>query len=175
MTRDEMAVQNFMKGYNCTQAVVLAFSDLLPVEPDTLLKISSSFGGGMGRLREVCGAVSGMFIVAGALYGYGTPETGAVKAAHYAAIQELAHRFEEKTGSIVCRELLGLSVKHDPPTPAPRTPDFFKKRPCANMIRTAAAILDEYITAHPVTESPCPAQSGSEKGRNVPENSGKSN
>ncbi len=145
MTRREMAVANFMKGYNCTQSVVLAFADMLPVNESDILKMASSFGGGMGRLREVCGAVSGMFIVIGLLYGYDGPETGPVKAEHYKRVQELAHRFEEKHGSIVCRELLGLSVKREAPTPEARTKEYYKKRPCPEIIGDAAQILEEYI------------------------------
>lgn len=150
MTRREMAVANFMKGYNCSQSVVLAFADMLPVKESDLLKMASSFGGGMGRLREVCGSVSGMFIVIGLLYGYDGPETGPVKAEHYKRVQELAHRFEEKHGSIVCRELLGLNVKREAPTPEARTKEYYKKRPCPEIIGDAAEILEEYIKENPV-------------------------
>ena len=136
---------NFRNGYNCSQAIVMAFEDLLPIDKSQLSKIASSFGGGMGRLREVCGSVSGMFLVAGLLYGYDGPETGQVKADHYAIIQELAHRFEEKHGSIVCRELLGLSVRHDDPVPEARTPEYYQKRPCVEIIGDAAEILDQFI------------------------------
>lgn len=145
MTRREAAMANFMKGYNCSQSIVLAFADLLPVDESELLKLSSSFGGGMGRLREVCGSVSGMFMVVGLLYGYDGPETGQVKADHYARIQELARRFEEKHGSIVCRELLGLSVRRDVPVPEARTAEYYKKRPCPDIIGNAAQILEEFI------------------------------
>lgn len=150
MTRREMAMANFMKGYNCSQSVVLAFADMLPVNESDLLKMASSFGGGMGRLREVCGSVSGMFIVIGLLYGYDGPETGPVKAEHYKRVQELAHRFEEKHGSIVCRELLGLNVKREAPTPEARTKEYYKKRPCPEIIGDAAEILEEYIKENPV-------------------------
>ena len=85
MTRREEAMENFKKGYNCSQAIVLAFADMLPVDRTLLLRLASSFGGGMGRLREVCGSVSGMFMIAGLLYGYDGPETGQIKAEHYAA------------------------------------------------------------------------------------------
>ncbi len=111
----------FRQGYNCAQSVVLSFADLIDMDEGTLSRMSCSFGGGMGRLREVCGAVSGMFMVAGLLWGYEGPETGAVKAAHYARVQELAKAFEARNGAIVCRELLGLSQKHDDPTPEQRT------------------------------------------------------
>lgn len=145
MTRREMAMENFLAGYNCAQALVLAFADKLPVEQDILMQMSCSFGGGMGRLREVCGAVSGMFLVCGMLCGYSTPETGAVKAEHYARIQELARRFEERSGSIVCREILGLTVKRESPVPEARTPEYYKKRPCKETVGMAAEILEEFL------------------------------
>lgn len=150
MTRREAAIENFKKGYNCSQSIVLAFEDLLPIDSKQLSKMASSFGGGMGRLREVCGSVSGMFMVAGLLYGYDGPETGEVKAEHYARIQELAHRFEEKHGTIICREMLGLNVKHDNPTPEARTQEYYKKRPCGEIIGDAAEILEEYIQENPL-------------------------
>ena len=137
---------HFREGYNCSQSLVLTFADLLPLEESVLLKLSSSFGGGMGRLREVCGSVSGMFLVCGLLYGYDGPETGPVKAEHYARIQELARRFEEKHGSIVCRELLGLAVRREPPVPEARTAEYYRKRPCAELCACAADILDEIFT-----------------------------
>ncbi len=145
MTRREMAMANFRKGYNCAQSVVLAFRDILPAEDALLSKLASSFGAGMGRLREVCGSVSGMFMIAGLLYGYDGPETGEKKAEHYARIQELAHRFEEKHGSIVCRELLGLSVRREDPIPEERTKEYYKKRPCEQIIGDAAEILEKYL------------------------------
>lgn len=146
MKRKEMAMENFMKGYNCAQSVALAFADLVePVEREMISKMSSSFGGGMGRLREVCGSVSGMFLILGALYGYEGPETGGPKADHYARIQELARRFEEENGSIVCRELLGLDVKKQAPTPEARTKEYYKKRPCKELVGCAAQILEEFL------------------------------
>ncbi len=150
MTRRELAKENFMKGYNCSQALVLAFEDMVPIDRESLLKLASSFGGGMGRLREVCGSVSGMFMIAGLIYGYDGPETGQVKADHYARIQELARRFEETHGSIVCREMLGLNVKHDAPTPEARTKEYYKKRPCPDIVGDAAEILEKYIEENPV-------------------------
>ncbi len=145
MTRRETAIENFKKGYNCSQAIVLAFSDLIPVDEKILLKMASSFGGGMGRLREVCGSVSGMFMIAGVLYGYDGPESGQVKKEHYGLIQELARRFEEKHGTIICREMLGLNVRHDAPDPEKRTKKYYEKRPCAEIVGDAAEILEQYI------------------------------
>ncbi|MBR3537945.1 MAG: C_GCAxxG_C_C family protein [Eubacterium sp.] len=145
MTRREAAMTNFRNGYNCSQSIILAFEDMLPMDKTTLSMMASSFGGGMGRLREVCGSVTGMFMIVGLLYGYAGPETGQIKADHYARIQELARRFEEKHGSIVCREMLGLSIRHDTPNPEARTNEYYKKRPCAEIIGDAAEILEQYI------------------------------
>lgn len=152
MTRKEAAMANFTNGYNCSQSVVLAFADLLPVDRENLLKLSSSFGGGIGRLREVCGSFSGIAIILGLLYGYDGNESGDVKKEHYARIQELAHKFEERNGSIVCRELLGLNVKHDEPVPEKRSEEYYKKRPCAELVGDAAEILEEYLDANPYTK-----------------------
>ena len=151
MTRREKAMANFKKGYNCSQSIILAYQDMIPIDKSILSKMASSFGGGMGRLREVCGSVSGIFLIAGILYGYDEPETGQVKAEHYARIQELARRFEEKHGSIICREMLGLNVKHDVPVPEARTSEYYKKRPCAEIIGDAAEILEQYIKENPIS------------------------
>ncbi len=142
----DLAKELFKKGYNCSQAVFAAFCDETGLDIDTALKISSSFGGGMGRLREVCGAVSGMFMVVGMKYGYTDPLDTKAKAEHYKLIQDLAKQFEKENGSIICRELLGLSVKNDNPVPEARTESYYKKRPCAELVEMAAKILDEYIS-----------------------------
>ena len=141
------AAELFLKGYNCAQSVMVAFCDVTGLEEDFAAKMASSFGGGMGRMREVCGAVSGMLMVAGLLYGYETPGDDVSKKEHYARVQELAGQFREEVGSIVCREIL----KNPPsdPNPTPRTDDFYAKRPCARMVKLAADILDRYIEAHP--------------------------
>ena len=145
MNRKEKAMSLFEDGYNCSQAVVLAFSDLTGVAEKTLARLASSFGGGMGRLREVCGAVTGAFMVLGLLYGYEDAETGAKKAEHYMRIQHFAERFSEETGSIVCRELLGLDKKKDSPIPEIRTEQYYKKRPCRELVGLSAEILEEMI------------------------------
>ncbi len=144
--RGKIARDYFCRGYNCSQAVALAFADRIAIDHGALLSIASSFGGGMGRLREVCGTVSGMFIVMGLLTGYSTPETGKPKADHYAHIQELAHRFEAENNSIVCRELLKLNVKREDAVPAARTPEYYHKRPCPDLVASAACILETYLT-----------------------------
>ena len=146
MTRKEKAMAYFRQGYNCAQAVVLAFADLTDMDEATLSRMSCSFGGGMGRLREVCGTVTGMFLVTGLLRGYDGAETGEVKAAHYARIQALAKEFERQNGSIVCRELLALRQKHrDDPTPEARTEAYYAGRPCAELVGSAAEILENYL------------------------------
>lgn len=143
------AVDLFKEGYNCSQAVFLAFEDKLHIDRNVALKLSSSFGGGMGRLREVCGAVSGMFLVAGVLYGYDDPKDYDKKKEHYARIQQLAKEFEALNGSIVCRELLGLGTEKEGPTPDKRTDEYYKKRPCAELVGMAAAIMEQYILEYP--------------------------
>ena len=146
----EMAKNLFKQGYNCSQAVFGSFCDLTGIDFETAMMISSSFGGGMGRLREVCGAVSGMFMTIGVLYGYSNPKDAVAKKEHYARVQELAKKFEEQNGSIVCRELLGLSVKKQEPTPEARTESYYKKRPCAELVEMAALFVDKYIEENPI-------------------------
>ena len=142
------AAELFLGGYNCAQSVVVAFGDLTGLEADFAAKMASSFGGGMGRMREVCGAVSGMLMVAGLLYGYETPGDDVSKKAHYVRVQHLAGRFREEVGSIVCREIL----KNPPsdPNPSPRTAEYYAQRPCARMVLLAGQILDEYIKENPL-------------------------
>lgn len=139
-----MAEDAFREGYNCCQAVVAAFSDRIGLPLELAVKLVSGFGAGMSRLREVCGAVSGMTFVANALCGYSDPKAAEEKAAHYARIQKLAEKFREETGSIVCRELLGLPAGTvSASTPEKRTADYYKKRPCPKLVRLAAEILAE--------------------------------
>lgn len=142
--RKELAMKCFADGYNCAQSVALAFADLVDIKVETLAKLSSSFGGGMGRLREVCGAVTGMFMIAGMLYGYGDSETGEKKAEHYALIQELAKEFESQCGSIICRDLLDTEGR-EAPIPAARTKEYYEKRPCGELVGIAAEILAKKI------------------------------
>lgn len=144
------AAELFLQEYNCAQSVLLAFEDVTGLPKSMALRLSSSFGGGMARLREVCGAVSGMAMVAGLLYGYEDISDITLKKEHYARIQELAAAFRERTGSIICREIL-----NDPPTdpnPSPRTAEYYKIRPCAQMVLIAGEVLDAYIAAHPISE-----------------------
>ncbi len=145
MSKKEEARELFLKGYNCAQAVAGAYAKEMGMDFDTVVQMVSSFGGGMGRMREVCGAVSGMFFVAGALYGYKDPKDFTAKKEHYERIQYLAAKYKEKTGSIICRELLGLEGKDTKAEPSKRTDEYYKKRPCPEMIGLAAEIMEEYI------------------------------
>ena len=141
----DKAVNNFKAGYNCAQSVFLAFADVVGFDNETALKLSSSFGGGMGRLREVCGAVSSMFALAGLLKGYIEPNNDVVKAEHYERIQALAEEFKLKHNTIICRELLGLPEGADEPTPSKRTEQYYQERPCEHFIRTAAEIIEREL------------------------------
>ena len=146
MTKRQIAEQNFLDGYNCTQAVVMAFADELNIDKDILVKVSSSFGGGFGRLREVCGAVSAMGIIVGLLEGKDFSKEGLeAKAEQYAKIQKLANEFKEINGSIVCRDLLGAKLATTNPQPDARTPEYYKIRPCAKLVGDISEILEKYI------------------------------
>lgn len=151
MNHRDTAAQAFMDGYNCSQAIAVAFSDVTGLPPEFSARMASSFGGGMGRMREVCGTVSGMLMVAGLLYGYSTPGDDVSKREHYQRVQELAGKFREREGSIICREIL-KSPPSDP-NPTPRTAEFYKKRPCVRLVMLAADILDDYIAEHPIEET----------------------
>ena len=150
MDHSGKARENFMCGYSCAQAVLLAFSDLTGLDEQTALLISSSFGGGMGRMREVCGAFCGIIMVAGLLYGYTEPRSFEKKSEHYKRVQELAAAFREQNGSIVCREILGLSGTDSSPIPSQRTAEYYKKRPCPEICANAAKALDIYIENNPI-------------------------
>ena len=147
MDHREKAAELFVTGSNCAQAVAVAFCDVTGLEPELAAKMASSFGGGMGRMREVCGAVSGMLMVLGLLYGYDDPgEEDVAKKAHYALVQKLAGQFREQNGSIICREI--LNNPPSAPSPTPRTAEFYKTRPCARLVVCAAELLDAYISEH---------------------------
>ena len=144
------AVQAFLDGYNCAQAVAVAFCDLTGMDKELAARLASPFGGGMGRMREVCGAVSGMLMVAGVLYGYDDPKATTAKRELYEQVQAMAGQFRAEMGSIICRDLL----KNPPadPNPSPRTAEYYSSRPCARMVATAAKILDDYIEKNPINQ-----------------------
>lgn len=144
MNKGTYAEKLFKDGYNCAQAVVGAFCDELNIDIDTAARLTSSFGGGMGRMREVCGAVSGMFAVVGLKLGYSDPKDQEAKKKHYELIQKMAAEFKSHTGSIICREII-MEATDDTPNPTPRTSEFYKKRPCGEYVRIAAEITEKAL------------------------------
>ena len=142
MNHQEKAAKLFESGYNCAQAVAGAFSDVTGIGLEQSCKLVSGYGGGMGRMREVCGAVSGMVFVLSVLYGYDTPNPEAQKQI-YERVQTVAGKFREEAGSIICRELLNQPATD--PTPTPRDAAFYAKRPCTRFVMLAAKVLDEHI------------------------------
>lgn len=146
MSKGDIAKQNFMNGYNCSQAVLLAFCEDFGLEKETALKISEPFGGGMGRMREVCGTVTGMFMVIGLAMGNDNSKDNTTKKNVYKSVQELAAKFKEDNGSIICRELLGLQkANKESYVPSERTTEYYKKRPCPELCKYAADILEDYL------------------------------
>lgn len=143
--RVERAVSLFKSGYNCSQSVVVAYADYFGLDEQTAMRVSASFGGGMGRLREVCGAVSGSFMLAGLKYSSTDPSDKEAKTKNYTVVQELAEKFRQHNGSIICRELLGLTQKKDNPEPSDRTPEYYKRRPCAEYVAIAARVIGEKL------------------------------
>ena len=142
--KTEKAKELFKQGYNCSQAVLGVFCLFLGLDFDTAMKIASSFGGGMGRMREVCGTVSGMFMAAGLAYATAS-DSASEKGEHYKRIQELARRFKEKNGSIICRELLQGVESSTSPTPSERTETYYKKRPCIELVGDSVEIFEKFL------------------------------
>lgn len=143
--REQRALELFKQGYNCCQAVAMTFSDVLGMEPGQVARIAIGFGGGMGRMREVCGTVSGMTMVAGALRPANGVPTQLSKMANYELVQQFAAEFRKQNGSIICKELLGLKKAEDRVMPEERTPEYYKKRPCGQLCAIAAGIVARYI------------------------------
>lgn len=145
--RAEKARQLFREGYNCSQAVLLAYTDLFPLDAETAKAIASSFGGGMGRMREVCGTCTAMFAIAGLARPSTVPGDTKSKMENYALVQELAQEFKKETGSIICRDMLKLNGNtHEGPIPEQRTEDYYKRRPCSELVYLAAEIIGNKLT-----------------------------
>lgn len=144
INRADRAEALFRQGYNCSQSVVGAFADVLGMSMEEATRIASPFGAGFGKLREVCGAVSGMTMIAGQLKGYSDPQDKEGKIALYNLIQEMCKEFANREGSIICRTLLNLQPGEDLPEPAVRTEEYYKTRPCIGACRAAAGIIEEY-------------------------------
>ena len=145
MNRPDKAEELFRKGYNCCQSVFASFADVLGMSVEEAAKIASPFGAGFGKLREVCGAVSGMTLAAGYLKGYEDPADYESKKELYALIQKMCAEFKESEGTIICRELLGLKEGEDPAEPSVRTEEYYRSRPCIGACRTAAGIAEKYL------------------------------
>lgn len=143
------------EGYNCCQAVVLAYNDLFGIDDTIAASMSSGFGGGMGRMREVCGSVSGMVMLAGLIAPADDPSIKVDRTRNYALVQEVAGEFRKINGSVICKELLGLvpmgasgnSVPQESPEPSERTPEYYKKRPCEELVGISARIIGEKIAS----------------------------
>ena len=138
------AQENFLSGYNCAQAVFLACTEDMGLSTETRAKLASSFGGGIGGMRQICGAVSGMLMALGLRYGYCDPADKDAKAAQYEIARALAEEFRQKSGSMICRELLGLDENFKPKPPEARTEAYYKERPCAALCRQAGEIFERY-------------------------------
>lgn len=147
--RIEKAVELFKEGYNCSQSVVAAFADMYGFTNEQALKISASFGGGIGRMRQTCGAACGLFMLAGLETGCTEGKDREGKENNYKVVQALAEEFRKRNGSLICAELLGLSkTAPTPATPEARTAEYYKKRPCVKMVEEAARIWCEYLSTN---------------------------
>ena len=146
MDRIQKAKDLFESGCNCSQAVIFAYSDLFGMDETTAMRVSEGFGGGMGRMRLTCGAVSGMFMLAGLKYGKGIPNDLETRTKVYDTVQKMAKEFEEMNGSIVCGDLLGINKPKDTgAVPTERNSEFYKKRPCVGCVEDCAKIVEKYL------------------------------
>lgn len=146
--RIQRAVENFMKGYGCAQSVVAAFADLYGLDDTMAKRIAAGFGGGVGRMRMICGAVSGLVMLAGLDCGQTEGSDREGKAYCYKVVQELLETFKQRNGSVVCAELLGLNgcpIVKNTYVPDERNAEYYKKRPCAQKVESAARIFAEYL------------------------------
>ena len=143
--RKKQAIVFFEEGFNCSQSVFMAFSDIYGIDTKTAAKLATSFGGGMGRLREVCGAVSGMFLVLVMQYPFTDTKDKAAKNINYKAVQRTANEFKSLMGSYICSDLLKL--KHEPQNPesSVRNEDYYKTRPCRRCVELAAEIVGKEL------------------------------
>ena len=151
MTRQEKAKTLFLEGYNCSQAVLGAFCDVMQIDFETAMKLTSSFGGGVARMRHICGTCSAMFMVAGVVRGNSLPSTK-LKSEHYSLIQEMAKTFAERNGSIICREILALRAQKssavdngDLPIANERTKEYYRTRPCLSVVEDAVEFTCEWL------------------------------
>ncbi len=141
--RADKARDYYLQGYNCAQSVAAAFTDVTGLDEQTMLKMASSFGGGVGHLKEVCGVVSGMALIAGLVYGDYDPADKSAKTAHYERVQHCVLPFKEKFGSLICRDLLERNEK------APKAEEPYASRPCLEYVENAAEILELWLSSQP--------------------------
>lgn len=146
MNRADRAEELFRMGYNCSQSVFAAFADCVDMTVEEAAGIASPFGAGFGKMREVCGAVSGMTLLAGYLKGYSDAKASDEKKALYALMQTMCNEFAAEQGSLICRELLNLKPGEDLAEPAVRTEEYYRSRPCVQACRDAAEIAEKYLT-----------------------------
>lgn len=145
MSRGDIAYENFLNGYNCTQAVTVAFSDIFGLDEEKLARISGGFGGGVGRMREVCGTFLGLVMILSEVYGYSEPKDIETKKALYEKIRAAAEEFRKDNKSMICRELLGLEKMEASAEPEARTPEYYQKRPCPMLCKYAAELAEKMI------------------------------
>lgn len=146
-SRVEQAVRTFEEGYNCCQSVFATYADLFGMDRETALKLSCSMGGGIGRMREVCGTVSAMALLAGFVCGNTDPGNEEAKTYNYEKVRSLADAFQKENGSILCRELLGITGREDSAAPSARTKQYYADRPCSGLVASAARIIEEKLLA----------------------------
>ncbi len=144
-SRVEDAVANFMSGFNCAQSVFITYADLFGMDRETALRISCPMGGGMGRMREVCGTVSAMSMLGGLKIGNTDPNNQDAKTANYELTRLMADAFKEANGTIICKDILGLLEREESAAPSERTPEYYASRPCVKIVRCAAQILEKYL------------------------------
>lgn len=145
VSRVEEAVRTFEAGYTCAQSVFVTYADLFGIDRETALKLTSAMGGGIGRMREVCGAVSSMALLAGLKEGNTDPANEEGKEKIYLLTRQLAEKFKQRHGTIICRELLGIDGMEKSARPSERTESYYNSRPCSGLVKTAAEIIEEML------------------------------
>jgi len=143
--RVEKAVWLFESGFNCAQSVFAAYADLFGMDTETALKLACPMGGGMGRMREVCGTVSAMSMLSGLKGGNTDPQNEEAKKQSYEIVRQMAEAFRKENGSIICRELLGITAMEESAAPSKRTQEYYSSRPCTGFVRSAAEIVEQYL------------------------------
>ena len=147
VSRIKQAVETFESGYTCAQSVFATYADLFGLNRETALKLASPMGAGVGRMREICGVVSAMALLAGLKEGNTDPENEEGKERIYLLTRQMADRFKEKNGTIICRELLGIEGREESAKPSARTKEYYASRPCSRLVADASGIIEEVLLA----------------------------